>query len=147
MITSEDFNRIPVITLWQPWASWIALGWKTTETRTHNRLASLLGRRVFIHAGDKWDNQALYLAANFLSRHQRATTMDHYGVFGKILCSAVVTEHRALTVLDSPPALIDCGTTKRYGLFLSELQVIIPIPAKGRQGIWYYNLQGEQRHG
>lgn len=41
----------PVITLYQPWATWIMRGWKTIETRTHNRFACLDHKTILIHAG------------------------------------------------------------------------------------------------
>jgi predicted transcriptional regulator len=44
-------NDMKVITLWQPWASFIALGWKTIETRTHDRFKNLVCERIAIHAG------------------------------------------------------------------------------------------------
>jgi hypothetical protein len=46
---------IPIISLWQPWAQWVALGWKLIESRTHNRFKSLLTKRIGIHASAKWD--------------------------------------------------------------------------------------------
>ena len=45
--------EIPCISLWQPWASLIALGWKTVETRGHNRFACLAGRRIAIPAAGR----------------------------------------------------------------------------------------------
>lgn len=48
-----------VITLWQPWATWVVLGWKTIETRLHPRFASLAGQVIGIHAGLKFDDLAM----------------------------------------------------------------------------------------
>jgi hypothetical protein len=41
-------GRLPCITLWRPWSTWIADGRKTIETRTHDRFRSLVGKRIGI---------------------------------------------------------------------------------------------------
>lgn len=41
------------ISLWQPYASLIAAGKKTIETRTHSRRRSLAGQRIAIHAAKR----------------------------------------------------------------------------------------------
>lgn len=48
----------PSITLTQPWATWIIRGWKTIETRTHNRFACLDKKTILIHAGMTTDKSA-----------------------------------------------------------------------------------------
>jgi len=40
----DNPDWMPVITLWQPWASWVIEGRKRIETRTHDRLGSLATR-------------------------------------------------------------------------------------------------------
>jgi len=53
---------LPAITLWQPWATWIALRWKTIETRPHPHLARLAGFRVALHAGKRLHREAFSIA-------------------------------------------------------------------------------------
>lgn len=48
---------LPCISIHQPWASLIAHGIKKTEGRTHTRFASLVGKRVAIHATKTWDRE------------------------------------------------------------------------------------------
>ena len=51
------------VTLYQPWASLIALGHRTTETRSWPAPRSLVGSRIAIHAGkrrprrDEWNDR------------------------------------------------------------------------------------------
>jgi len=144
----------PIISLWQPWAQWVALGWKQIETRTHSKFKGLVGKRIGIHAALRWDRDALALAQPFLTTEQLAATrFPPYGVLGalsdapgKVICTAFVREHRALMLGDSKAALIEC-ITPRYGLVLEDIQIIPFIPARGKQGIWYlprktpYDLQ------
>ncbi len=130
----------PVITLWQPWASWIAEGWKTIETREHSRFSSLEGRRILIHAGQRLDTSRLVAEAeyNYLTEEQRYQTRAFKSIRGVILCSAYVDWHIRCKPEDARQALIECET-KRWGLLLSSIEKITPpIKAKGGRGIWYY---------
>lgn len=134
-------NRISCITLHQPWASWISLGWKTIETRTHDHFASLVGKHIGIHAGKTWDRLALHRAGDFLSLEQIHVTEELRAVRGAILCIAYVKELRLLAAKDSKAAL--CHAEGLYGLVLEDVQhpvLNIPIPALGSQGIWSFTL-------
>jgi hypothetical protein len=132
--------KTPVISMYGPWANWVGLGWKTIETRTHDRFKSLVGKRIGIHKALKWDKDALVLAHPYLSNDQRERTMRFLRVGGAICWTALVKEHRALNESDSQAALIDCGETNRFGMFLEDVQMIEMIPCKGKQGIWYYDI-------
>jgi hypothetical protein len=131
--------RLPIITLWQPWAQWVALGWKTIETRKHKKFASLVGKRIGIHAALRWDDAALDLAGEFLTPAERSATTEFLRVGGAVICEAFVREHRELNTLDNRDALIDCMHITRYGLILKDVRIIEAIPQKGKQGIWYMN--------
>lgn len=132
---ARESDEIPIISLHRPWVNWVLREWKVIETRTHKKLASLAGRRIGIHASLKWDLSATGAAAQYLTLEQRTGPLPNIG--GAIVCTAFVEEHRKLTAKDSPLALIDCEVTERYGLILKDVQIIKPIPCKGKQGIWY----------
>lgn len=130
----------PVITLYQPWATWIIRGWKTIETRTHNRFASLCGKTILIHAGMTTDSSDLAKKNRFLSTSQILQDPDEM-INGFILGGAYVYQSRKLGALDQQAALIDCVITERYGLFLSKIKRFDnPIPVKGEMGIWYFDM-------
>jgi len=131
-------DKLPVITLWQPWAQWIMLGWKTIETRTHSRFASLENKIIYIHAGGKWDKSALNLARPYLTKEQIEQTIDIIPMKSAIICSAHISKFDLLNNTHSKDALIECNT-ERWGLFLNDIKQIEPIYCKGSQGIWYYN--------
>jgi len=133
--------KIPIITLWQPWAFWIMMGWKTIETRRHADLASLTGKMIGIHAGQTWDDDAIEYARKYLTLGQIALTNKDEIERGVLLGIVYVSRHRLLNKRDSRQALIDCGKVKRYGLMLNGPYLIEPIPLRGKQGIWYYNLK------
>lgn len=135
-------NILPVITLYQPWATWIMRGWKTIETRVHDRFETLKNKDILIHAGMKTDEAA---AQNtYLTREQILENPDEV-INGYILGSAFVYDFKKLEVCHSQNALIDCGSTLRYGLFLRDIKKINPIPAKGSMGIWYYDLENKEK--
>lgn len=129
MIKNESL-RLPVITLYQPWATYIMKGIKTIETRTHDRFKVLKNKTILIHAGQKIDKKAIELI-----------TLDEEIITGAILGSAYVYECRWLTgsEYENKCALVD--TTNRYGLFLKDIKLFEkPIFIKGKMGIWYYEL-------
>ena len=140
------------ITIWQPWASLIAHGYKAIETRTHGRFAGLVGRRIAIHAGMRYDPRtwAGTWGVPYYIRHR--SPRDRYQIRdicydcpklprGAVVCTAVVLEHRRLSDTDSTAAL--CLTDERlYGLILDvdSIERFVPeIPAKGHQGIWEWS--------
>ena len=141
----DDLKRIPIITLWLPWCFWIALGWKTIESRSHDRFSSLKGKTIGIHVGKKWDETALDQAKEYLSKIKNyINPVDHTEMIREnnikscIICTAYVEGFRELKKEDSQKALIDCEHTKRYGLLLSDVKSLDKwIHVKGHQGIWY----------
>lgn len=136
--------RIPVISMYGPWANWVGLGWKTIETRRHDRFRCLVGRRIGLHVALKWDEKALSLAAPYLTEDQVDQTLRMLKVGGAICWTASVANGRWLNSLDSREAMIDCGVP-RFGLILRDVQVIEGVPCKGRQGIWYHDVPTVER--
>lgn len=133
----------PTITLYQPWATWIVRGWKTIETRTHDRFKGLKGKTILIHSGMRTDDSDLTVKNPYLTKEQILFNPDEV-VNGYILGKAFVYEFRKLEEWHSKPALIDCKDTIRYGLFLNNIQQFhTPIPCKGEMGIWYYDMENK----
>lgn len=139
----NDSKIRPVITLYQPWATWIIRGWKLIETRTHDKFKSLSGKRILIHAGLRTDESA---AANpYLTKEQILYKPDEV-INGYILGECLVQDFRKLNNSHSQHALIDCGSVERWGLFLNEIMMLDkPIPVKGEMGIWYFDLETKQK--
>ena len=126
------------ITLIQPWAQFIMLGWKTIETRTHNKFQKLVGQTILIHAGKSWDHNWGF-SEEFLTEAQIEKIMLMPILKPQILCSVHVDSFRPLTKEDSFKAIIDCHNYQRFGLFLSNLKLIKPIQINGQLGAWTYN--------
>jgi len=120
------------ITLYQPWASLIAEGYKTIETRQHDRFKDLKGRRIAIHAGMRFDRWP------YVERDQHPNMHKIKMPHGVIVCTAQVDNARWLrgdSIQEYDAAM--CITDGLFGLFLSDIQKVEPpIPARGWQGIW-----------
>lgn len=134
-------NIYPVITLYQPWATWIMREWKLIETRTHNKFACLNAKRILIHAGLTTDQMAIN--NSYLTKDQILQDPDEM-VNGFILGSVWVDAVGRLNDSHSKAALIDCGSVERYGLLLGSVNKFKdPIAEKGEMGIWYYDLENK----
>jgi hypothetical protein len=132
---------LPAITLYQPWAAWIMEGWKTIETREHDRFKSLLGETILIHAGLHNDTSPSSKFNRYLKGTPTWKTVN-----GCILGTALVSDVGWLGTEHSQEAMIDCGGVYRYGLFLENVEKFEqPIPVKGGMGIWYFNLNTKQK--
>jgi len=135
-------EQIPAITLYNPWACWVMLGWKTIETRTHDRFKGLVGKTIGIHAGE-YDWSATYAhegekfhSLALVTLRNLSPLLDYpRGLLGTV----EVTEARWLEgEVESIKAMIDCIQTKRFGLFLKNPQWFPHAQAmKGGQGIFY----------
>lgn len=131
---------IDCISMYQPWAQWVALGWKTIETRRHNKLACLArrGKRIVIHASDKWDIDWCLKANDFLTQHQFNMTAYQGFEFwprGALICTVKIHGHWQLGSPASHLALCDCSGGDLFGLTLQAVQRFDPIKWKGHQGI------------
>lgn len=132
----EDQRKIPLISMYRPWANWVALEWKRIETRLHNRFKNLVGQTIAIHAG-RWDDDALETAKPYLTDDQYEETMLwQHKAQPAVICTAFVYRARLCVPVDATDALIECDT-ERHGLFLNDIRPVIPpIEMKGHQGIW-----------
>ena len=143
-----------IITLYQPWAAFVALGWKTIETRLHSRFACLVHQTIGIQAAAQFDKDWEKEAKRFLTEEQWLTIQgaahpDISRLFTErqsIICTVHVDEFQKLFACYSDRALIDCSNDNRYGLFLSKSHILTPaISTKGikHRGLWNYPLEEE----
>lgn len=126
------------ISIHQPWATMIIRGYKTIETRKHDRFKSLVGQTIAIHAAKRYDIDALKIVWwETLGLRGDLTYCAQIAakVGGAIIGTAKVIDARWLTVNDFESALCSCSGL--YGLMLSDLvEFQTPIPYKGQQGIF-----------
>ncbi len=144
------------ITIWQPWASLIANGWKRWEFRPHAPPETMWNTRIAIHAGKRRVdvNEVRALLDRLNSRAAASTgivdianaakllwqLVDHPSILplSSVLCTAMMGPPmrnadlaRALGVEHTPDAL------SSWGWPLSDVEVLEPfVPATGHQGWW-----------
>lgn len=140
-------GSVRALSLWRPWADWVMLGWKTIETRTHQRFRCLgvAPTALAIHAAVKWDATAIEAARRWLTDEQikfTETVIRGRPVSG-IIGTVEVMAFGLLDAGDEAGALIECSTT-RFGLWLTNPRPLVPpIPAIGRQGLFWVTLPSQ----
>ncbi len=159
MATTERSSRrmpqnngpaMPAITLHQPWASLIAHGIKKVETRSWPPPHSIIGERIAIHAG-----RTVVLAPG---RETVAAIADIYGTGqwhrgiprGAVVATATLARAQKVSYLRDGIAYGEpCGqaipvdpygdfTPGRWLWLLTDIRAIEPVPARGRQRLWYW---------
>ena len=145
------------LTIWQPWASLIACGHKTVETRSWAPPRELIGERIAIHAAKR---QVQRSEVDSLMRclYSAPGPMPVHGEWplGAVVATAVIRE--VLTVYWRDPAdatvsahpagqptawrevpVCACGdySEGRWLWMLDEIEPLDPpSPARGYQGLW-----------
>ena len=145
------------ITLWQPWASLIATGLKTSETRSWAAPQGLWGERIAIHAArrpmtytdtDRWSDELVDAVCDMVNR-------EYNDWNGNLPLGAVVATARLIETgrvvaheecgwfgEDSLCAIVDTGNAVsshqkidglgdysigRYMWFLDDVQRVLPV--------------------
>jgi hypothetical protein len=133
-------ERMPVITLWQPWASLIFTGDKKHETRAFPFPAKYAGRRVAIHAA-KALPVVIPMGLHLLCEHEWGANSawreqaPRGAILGTVrLIHAVSTDHATPDAVDRV-----CGdwSLGRFAWLLADkYRLPDPLPVKGKQGWW-----------
>lgn len=153
------------VSLWQPWASLIAIGAKPHETRSW---ATAYRGPIAIHAAVKpaheMDLATIYACRQAFNLPHEKPLYDYLRELphGAIVATATLTEcwrvvkHTATAIIlkqsngigedkipiDEPYLFFGDYSVGRYILGLAEINALPrPVPAKGRQRIW--NWEGE----
>lgn len=142
------------LTIWQPWASLIAAGFKPYEFRQWAAPRSIVGQRIAIHAGARKVHREEVI--DLLYRLQRdggkgtalrpecetllAKVSNSPGMLplSSILCTAVLGAPRKASVLfGRDMADSDRIDHSIWAWPLTEITVLEPyLPARGAQGFW-----------
>lgn len=133
------------LTLWQPWASAIALGLKKIETRgwpTKYRGPLAIHAATRQHREDRACFEAILAAAHHVERDVWAGYCDsNYELlpFGEVVATCRLTDCLWVESLDVGGAERRWGdySAGRWGWVLEEVErLMVPVPAVGRQGLW-----------
>lgn len=124
-------SAIPTISLWQPWASFIAIGVKPYETRHWRPPARFIGQRIGIHAAKRRTERSDF------AWWQKVAGPSVPLPEGAIVCTAIL--RAVFATLDHGEIEDDYGdySAGRFAWHLTDVQPLIPpVPATGRQGFW-----------
>lgn len=135
---------LPALTLWQPWATLIAIGVKPDETRARHAPAHLLGQRIAIHAAarkptamdfSKEIDHAIAAHAEALRKMRDATRgVIWHGLLplGAVVCTAILTD--CVDAEDVEPNPFGNHDAGRFSWRLRDVRPLaLPVPAKGEQ--------------
>lgn len=149
-----DLDDLRGLTLWRPWAWSVAIGAKRIENRPIRPARELVGKRLAIHAGERWDDHA---AAVLRAAGIEVPAKGHHYP-GVILGLVTVRGSVSMYDVDSTgklegDALEDAKvrllTVRGYaaeqapllfgphGWLLSDAQPLAtPVTCRGMQGLW-----------
>lgn len=133
------------LTIWQPWASLIAEGVKPVENRTwptEDRVAQrarLIGQRIAIHAGKRFDHDAALHLSVRPAPVPRIVECSRK-VESAIICTAVIDHFAARTTTDGLATgyaiLSSPWFVGPVGWVLRDVRRFDPIVCRGAQGLW-----------
>lgn len=124
------------LTLWRPWpAIMLPPGPKTIENRPWEPPPWVIGKRIAIHAGEKFDEPGWLNAQRILERCGQADLIlgiaERMGTKG-IVGTAIVAGCMKPIDDDDPPWLFG-----PFGWVLEDLQALqVAVPCKGAQKLW-----------
>lgn len=145
------------LTIWQPWASLIALGFKPYEFRGWPAPRSVCGQRIAIHAGarpvrkaevadlllrlrgpDAWTTGLKADAIGLLEKvHASPAILPLSHVLGTAILGEPIHASKLAERLGGPLNDSDRGRHSNWGWPLADIEPAVPpVPARGAQGFW-----------
>jgi hypothetical protein len=145
-------ERFPVISLWQPWASLVACGAKTIETRSWQAPRAVVGRRIAIHAA----RSPLVRSMRGIPVADRAALVEPLGAaypnalpFGAIVATALLARCVEVARVSEDGTHVETFGCEwipvdpfgdfspgRWLWILDRIEACRPIEERGRQGLW-----------
>ena len=150
------------LTLHQPWATLIAAGVKTTETRSWGPPRSLIGHRIALHAGKQLIKSQSGLGAGTWEMMNTLYGPDWSELIprGMVVATARLADARRVVALDletgrarlsgSPARTVLADpygdfSPGRWLWLLADVQPCNPpAPARGAQGLWNWEPQEDE---
>ncbi len=138
------------LTLWQPYATLVAAGLKTIETRHWQPPKSLIGCNIAIHAAKRWTREEWHITNDLMRRFPSVKQLfdpEGKGEFTAIL-GAVLVAVRLVACIPTENLINISPEERAFGNYAPgrygwKLEIVKlpekPIPAKGGQGFWDWN--------
>ena len=125
---------LPALTLWQPWASLIAVGLKPYETRDRRPPRSLLGARIAIHAALRRPAFGeITPEINFAMARATGDRLWFEKIpYGAVICTAMLTDASPATTVHAD-AFGDYSPGRWAWKLERVSRIDPPVPAKGER--------------
>ena len=122
----SGIEEMRALTLWQPWASWIIYADKRFENRPWRPPRQIIGQRIAIHAGRRFDKSATY---HGVQKYIGEWRLDRGAIIGSAVVVGVLTAGSA--------GAKDPWFFGPYGWELEDVRDLQnPIPYRGMLGLW-----------
>ncbi len=139
-------SEIKALTLWQPWATLIALGTKTIETRGWS---TLYRGPLVIHAAKRQIQPGDITTPIYEALEKHGLSAGELPL-GAIVCLCRLTDVQPTEVLKPRLEALDPGQLRfgnyapgRYGWLLELVRAAdVPVLAQGAQGLWTWRYEG-----
>jgi hypothetical protein len=153
----EPFT-MKAISLWQPWASFIAIGVKPYETRSWRPPSSLIGDRIAIHAAKRCptDEDREWARRHGIDELPLGSIVCTALLVGAYQCGPIIGRHAQISDEVLGSAKLDGVALTRSGVAVDEfgdyaagrwawlMTDVLPyyptVPARGAQGIWNWRV-------
>lgn len=135
-------KSFPAITVYQPWASLIAYGFKEFETRSWQPPKQYIGQIMMIHAGKQWGNEEKRWWKAYMQMFPE-TKVIPVPPLGCIVAACrlveVVPSELLVASISRRERNVGNFDTGRYGWrFEVVKRAEPPVAASGKQGIWMW---------
>ena len=133
--------KVPVLSVWQPWASLLVSGIKNIENREWKLPEKFLNQKIYIHASKKKDWFEFEIAnqkfQSFMNNKEslQPSNSDSWkfgGIIGWVIFDKIVTESESIWYF---------GT---YGFHVKEFGEIPFLECRGHQKIFYVDLKEQK---
>lgn len=119
------------LTIWQPWAHFLAIGKKRVENRDWHPPKDLIGQWIAIHAGRRYDARGAASIANELG-----LVVPEAEALPAVAIVAVGVLDRVVGSDDDSPGWDDPWFCGAFGWYLRDVVKIEPVPCRGAQKLW-----------
>jgi hypothetical protein len=125
------------LTLWRPWPWAIANGYKRVENRDWAPPEWLLGQRMAIHAGKKYDKASEVEICKLLGRDSLPAEARVESAIVAVVTVAGVCNLDRQHLADFPGWKDQTAWSfGPYVWLLKDVVAIEPVPCRGAQGLW-----------
>lgn len=129
---------IKALTLIQPWG-WAILHGKDVENRSWAPPAGMVGQRIAIHAGKRYDKEGELFVAKQLGLERLPDEAHRQGVIGTAVIDRAVATREAdpAAEIDLDPLMDSPWFSGPWGWVLRDVRELErPIACKGMLGLW-----------